>query len=526
ARHERDRGHPTHRPQRRREPGLDPDHLRSGRVRLRSTANGRERLPAQGRHRGPARRGGARRRRRRGDARADRDPPPARALRPRPPRRRGPNAALAPVVDRARARDPDPPRERLLKCRARRATLSQRADDQAPPLEHLPQARRPRPRPGRDRGLRRRPGRARDPSGPTERLAHRAHTNVAARRETRHVRTRAGSDLRRMCAASGAPTLGASSERSVMKRKHTYRSLGVAAALLIAVGMSVVFSAAAAGHRPSPTSRAWSNEAGIQHLHFQTAPIRVLPGQNSVQLASIPQNEKPAVDGYIVRMRPDLQYLDGKVPPVNVIHLHDGVWINGKHGPLFGGGEEKTVFHIPPGDGYPYKTSDRWSLDEMIHNQLPAPTRVRLVWDLDFIPASTPLARTVKPVFPLWLDVRGGEGYPVFNIKSGSGKDGTFTYPTDDKNAYAGQAPLNEVRMPVGGTIVSAIGHVPPGGLYDPLELVRPGATLPSGRACRREARNIGDTRSATTCVAATPGSTAHSVRIFRAQAHYYEPAG
>jgi hypothetical protein len=38
-------------------------------------------------------------------------------------------------------------------------------------LEHLPQAPRPRPRPGRDRGLRRRPGPARDPSRAAERLA-------------------------------------------------------------------------------------------------------------------------------------------------------------------------------------------------------------------------------------------------------------------------------------------------------------------------------------------------------------------
>ena len=87
-------------------------------------------------------------------------------------------------------------------------------------------------------------------------------------------------------------------------------------------------------------------------------------------MVAIPRNEKPAVDGHIVRMRPDLQYLDGRVPPVNVIHLHHGVWIDGKRGPFFFGGEEKTVFHLPRGYGYPYRTSDRWRLDQMIHNQL------------------------------------------------------------------------------------------------------------------------------------------------------------
>src|SRR5262249_61244148 len=99
-------------------------------------------------------------------------------------------------------------------------------------------------------------------------------------------------------------------------------------------------------------------------------------------------------------------------------------------------------------------------------SQLPAPPRVRLVWDLDFIPASTALARTVKPVIPVWLDVRNGEGYPVFNSRSGSGEDGTFTYPTDAKNPYRGQAPLNEGRGPFDGTIVSAVGHIHPGRLH------------------------------------------------------------
>src|SRR5262245_15448346 len=287
------------------------------------------------------------------------------------------------------------------------------------------------------------------------------------------------------------------------RTRRVARAPRVAAAVLFVVCVSFLVSASsssAAGRPSSLQSRAWSNEAGIQHLHFRTAPIMVLPGQNSVQMVRIPQNEKPSVDGYIVRMRPDLQYLDGKVPPVNVIHLHHAVWSDGRGTPFFFGGEEKTVFHIPRGYGYPYKTSDRWGLDQMIHNQLPVPTRVRIVWDIDFIPASTRLARTVKPVIPVWLDVRGGENYPVFNSTSGSGEGGAFTYPTDARNAYGGNPPLNVVQVPFDGTIVSAVGHIHPGGLYDTVELVRAGATLPNGRACRREARDIADRRNATSC--------------------------
>jgi hypothetical protein len=37
---------------------------------------------------------------------------------------------------------------------------------------------------------------------------------------------------------------------------------------------------------------------------------------------------KPDVDGYIVSIDPNLVREDGSVPPVDVIHLHHGVWIN------------------------------------------------------------------------------------------------------------------------------------------------------------------------------------------------------
>jgi hypothetical protein len=80
--------------------------------------------------------------------------------------------------------------------------------------------------------------------------------------------------------------------------------------------------------------------------------------------------------------------------------------------------------------------------------------------------------------------------------------------------------------VPFDGTIVSAVGHLHPGGLYDTIELARRGASLPKARTCRREALDIGDTRSASTCVRATAGAVPNSVRIFRSHAHYYEPAG
>src|SRR5205085_910946 len=76
---------------------------------------------------------------------------------------------------------------------------------------------------------------------------------------------------------------------------------------------------------------------------------------------------------------------DGSVPPVDIIHLHHGVWINqSRHGPNFGrelvfaAGEEKTISTLPEGYGYRYDADDNWIINYMIHNQVPAPDQVYL----------------------------------------------------------------------------------------------------------------------------------------------------
>jgi plastocyanin len=309
----------------------------------------------------------------------------------------------------------------------------------------------------------------------------------------------------------------------------------VAARALVCALVLLLISAAGA----SAAGTAWPRK-DVKRLHFETRPIDVKPGQNSIDNVFVAPNEKPAVDGYIVRARPDLQYLNGKVPPVDVIHLHHGVWLNvsgtspaapiGNVQPIFFGGEEKTVFRIPRGYGYPYKKSDRWLLNQMIHNNTPNRTRVKLVWDLDFIPKTSPLAKRVKPVIPMWMDVRRGWGYPVFDVTRGRGGSqgaGTFTFPDDARpDPYANGNLQNEYTMPFDGTVVSAVGHLHPGGLRDDIDVIRRGAALPQGRACRRVAADATGARTTRRCVRATAGSVPDSVRIFRSQAKYYDPAG
>jgi plastocyanin len=267
----------------------------------------------------------------------------------------------------------------------------------------------------------------------------------------------------------------------------------------------------------APTASAakgqWWPKGQVKRLHFESAPITVKPGQNGIDNVVIPKSAKPSVDGWIVRAKPDLILADGSVPPVDFIHLHHGVWINlARQGPPFGagepvffGGEEKTVFRIPKGFGYRYTAADTWLLNEMIHNNTSREVKgVRLVWDLDFIPATSKTAKTVKEVTPVWMDVRAGWPYPVFDVLKASGGDGRFTFPDEAPgNPYAGGPVQNEWTMPYSGTIVAGVGHLHPGGLYDDVDLIRPGAKA-----------------------AGKQGSRPNSARILRTDAKYYDHGG
>jgi len=250
---------------------------------------------------------------------------------------------------------------------------------------------------------------------------------------------------------------------------------------------------------------------GAKRLHFETGPFPITPGQNNIGFTrSIPQ---PTQDGYIVGISTNLRLADGSIPPVDVIHLHHGVWLNVAKGDatspglperFFAAGEEKTRMLLPAGYGYAYKTTDHWLLNYMLHNQLSKPSQVWVTYDIDLIPATSPAAASIKPAVPIWMDVQNGSIYPVFDVIQGTGKNGKYTYPDDASHPYSG-APKNEWTSTYDGTLIATAGHVHPGGLQDDLWLTRAGATgLP------------GHTK---------PGSpdTAH---LFTSVASYFEPAG
>ena len=163
--------------------------------------------------------------------------------------------------------------------------------------------------------------------------------------------------------------------------------------------------------------------AGAERLHFKIGPFDIEPGQNNIANRSA-NSQQPQQDGWIVGIRPNLEYANGKTPGVDVIHLHHAVWLNlsapdptspGLPERFFAVGEEKTNLKLPPGYGYAYKTTDRWLLNYMLHNLTPDRAQVWVSYDIDFIPATAPAAKGIQAARPIWMDVRNGETYPVFD---------------------------------------------------------------------------------------------------------------
>ena len=230
---------------------------------------------------------------------------------------------------------------------------------------------------------------------------------------------------------------------------------------------------------------------GMETLHYEFGPIAITPGQNTIEVAL--NDLKPDVPGYITRFSPGLIYTeDGTTPRVDVVHLHHGVWLIDGY-PTFAAGEEKTIGTFPQGYGFHHDPTDMWLMNHMVHNLRPGATSVKITYDIDFVPESAPAAADITPVRPLWLDVAGLKPYPVFDALRGPGSGGRYTFPDDARGGDRDDiGPAQSWTADRDVTLVSAAGHLHPGGLYNDLDVTRDGATE----------------------------------RLFRSRAKYFEPAG
>ena len=293
---------------------------------------------------------------------------------------------------------------------------------------------------------------------------------------------------------------------------------------LVLLAVAVSSAGAAQGELVSVSAGA----NGAKRMLYRIGPFEVKPGQNEIGNRVFTQ--KPKVDGWITRIRPDLTYTNGRVPGVDVIHLHHAVWLNqgrrdatwpGLPERFFAAGEEKTIVRFPRGYAYPYRASDSWFLNHMIHNLTPVPTRVYMVYEIDFIPRSSRRARGIRPVRPIWMDVENRSAYPVFDVEKGDGSGGRYTYPDDAPGAYAGRSRLNEWVVDRDGVLVATVGHLHPGGLYNDLFVRRRGARIrrancAAGRPARARRR----------CRRNAPRGSGSRAHLFRSRAKYFEPAG
>ena len=269
-------------------------------------------------------------------------------------------------------------------------------------------------------------------------------------------------------------------------------ALVVSAALALALVLPLNASAA-----PKLREVAHVEYQGMQKIRYRYGPITITPGQNVIRFNGT--DLKPKVPGFITRFKPDfVRVKDNKPPPVDVLHLHHGVWLINRHdgqglAPSFAAGEEKTIVQLPRGFGYAYKPSDTWTINDMLHNLLPTPDSVYVTWEIDFVPATSPAAATLKPASMQWMDVAGLKAYPVFNAKRAFGRGGKYTFPDQARGAQ--RTDIGFARrwtVPSDLTLVQTAGHLHPGGLYSDLKVTRGGVTKP----------------------------------LFRSEAEYFEPAG
>ena len=223
---------------------------------------------------------------------------------------------------------------------------------------------------------------------------------------------------------------------------------------------------------------------GTHRTTYSIGPIEVTSGQNRIAYKPITASEKPSVNGWITRIKPDMVNTDGSIPSSSEVMFHHGVWINQSRGhPFFATGEEKTIFDLPDGYGYRYRKNDSWLLNHMIHNLVTRPMSLYLTYTVDFIPDTDPRAASITAADPIWMDVESG-AYPVFDVlRDSGGADGEFTFPQDAENPYGGGPKKNERTVSRDGVLLNTTGHVHTGGLDTELFLRRAGASY-GGPVC------------------------------------------
>jgi plastocyanin len=176
----------------------------------------------------------------------------------------------------------------------------------------------------------------------------------------------------------------------------------------------------------------WPSHAGAAETTYSfdvpTGTIGAYEVRQSVT-APVPH---PPVDGYITHMQTDVVDADtGQPVPISRLMLHHIVFLNAAHrdntcnsflgfdNRSFGGvapqrffaaGEERAKISMPPGYGYPTKSSDPWAILAMVMNHRSTADHALIHYEVTV--ESNPLT----PVKPYWLDVQDCKADPIYNV--------------------------------------------------------------------------------------------------------------
>ncbi|MDQ2699821.1 MAG: hypothetical protein M3Y23_00655, partial [Actinomycetota bacterium] len=101
---------------------------------------------------------------------------------------------------------------------------------------------------------------------------------------------------------------------------------GIVSGLVVAVvaALMLAFSPSA----EAQVSDTVGLQNGTQQTTYRVGPLNVTSGQNRITYEPMTGSDRPAVDGWITRIQPNLTYEDGSIPKSSLVMFHHGVWLN------------------------------------------------------------------------------------------------------------------------------------------------------------------------------------------------------
>ena len=185
----------------------------------------------------------------------------------------------------------------------------------------------------------------------------------------------------------------------------------------------------------------------VQHIKYRYGPLTIKPGQNTISFDGddVPRPKRP---GWIVGFRPNLELVNGKIPGVDVLHLHHAVWLINGAADLRGrrGEDERqaaAAVRLAP--------RPRGPLGAQPHGPQPAAQpRPRLPHLHDRLrprlvaAGQADAARSTRA----GSTSRAAARIPSSTCTAAPARNGRFTYPRDAPNAYGGGSARNQQHRP------------------------------------------------------------------------------